>query len=126
MPKIKNLLVISIFLSTLAIITTPIVALAATGPNQVNLPTPTQVSDQLHKNPITTKLNDLVTLVGGVVGIVVIGNIIFGGIQYIMAGGNPQAAADARKRITNSVIALVTFFLIWSFVQWLVPGGVFG
>jgi len=101
-------------------------ALAATGPNQVDLPTPTQVSNQLHSNAITTKLNNLVTLIGGVVGIVVIGNIIFGGIQYTMAGGNPQAAANARKRIANSVIALVAFFLIWSFVQWLVPGGVFG
>ena len=90
------------------------------------VPTGTTVQQKLSNNPITNDINDFVTFLTGLVGIVAVGNIIAGGIQYTAAGGNPQMLASARKRIANAILALVAFLLIWAFVQWLVPGGVFG
>lgn len=87
-------------------------------------PTPAQLQNSLKSNPIVERLNDIINVLTGVVIIVVIGVIIFGGIQYTMAGGNPQKAADARKRITNGLTALFAFLLIWAFLQWIVPGGI--
>jgi hypothetical protein len=51
--------------------------------------------------------------------------LIFGGIQYTTSGSNPQAVSAAKKKILNVVIALVAYALLYSFFQWLVPGGPF-
>ncbi len=138
MPKIKKILLVLSSFSALFLVSLPSVVSAASLPplpsssgqssqiNNANLPSPSQTTTQLKNNPIIRDLNDLVTFGGGLVGIAVVGNIIFGGIQYTMAGGNPQATANARKRIANSLTAFVAFILIWAFLEWLVPGGVFG
>lgn len=76
----------------------------------------------LQKNPIVKDLNLIVNILAGTASIVVVGVLIAGGIQYALAG-NPQAAAAARKRITNALIAFVSFIFIWAFLQWLIPGG---
>ncbi|MBX4197636.1 hypothetical protein KW801_03735 [Candidatus Saccharibacteria bacterium] len=77
----------------------------------------------LKKNPITTYINDAIAFLSAGVGIIVIGTIILGGIQYSMAGDNPTATQAARQRITNGLIALFAFLFIFAFLQWLVPGG---
>jgi len=55
--------------------------------------------------------------------VVITGSIIFAGIQYIVAGNNANTVSAAKKRIQDSIIALVAFFFIWAFLQWLIPGG---
>jgi len=76
-------------------------------------------------NPIFKDINVIVTFLSGMVGVIVVGTIILGGIQYTMAGDNPQAVTAAKQRIINGVIALVAFLLIFAFLQWIIPGGVF-
>lgn len=73
---------------------------------------------------ITRYLNMLINLLSGLVGITVVGVLIIGGIQYSTSAGDPQAAAAARKRISNAVLALVAFGMMYGFLQWIVPGGV--
>lgn len=73
---------------------------------------------QHYINPITTFL-----AIG--VGIIVAIMIAVGGIQYAASGDNPQAVSAAKKRIINALIALVAFGLMYSLLQWLVPGGIF-
>lgn len=79
----------------------------------------------LADNPIVKDLNIFVEFLSGAVGVVVVAMIIMGGIQYSMAGANPTALTAAKQRITNALIALVAFVLIFSFLQWLIPGGIF-
>lgn len=67
----------------------------------------------------------ITNVLGGMVGVVIVGSIIWGGIQYSAAGSDPQGVAAARKRIRNAIIALVVFIFTYAFVQWLVPGGLF-
>lgn len=76
-------------------------------------------------NPIVKDLNDIVKVLSGLVGVVVVGMIILGGIQYSMAGDKAEAVSAAKKRIINGVTALVAFLFIFAFLQWLIPGGIF-
>lgn len=66
-----------------------------------------------------------VNVLSGLVGIVVVGMIIFGGIQYSMAGDDPQKIQEAKKKISNALLGLVTFIFTYIFLQWVVPGGIF-
>ena len=79
----------------------------------------------LKSNPIVRNLNNIVTVLSGLVGVVVVGTIILGGIQYAMAGDKAEAGSAANPRITNGLIALLAFLFIFAFLQWLIPGGVF-
>lgn len=63
-------------------------------------------------------------ILSGIVGIVIVIMIIFGGIQYSMATDDPQKIQAARTKITNALLALLVFLFMFAFLQWLVPGGV--
>jgi hypothetical protein len=82
-------------------------------------------ASDLSNNPIVKDLNKIVAFLSAGVGIIVVAVIILGGIQYMLAGDNPQAVGAAKQRIINGFIALVTFLLMFAFLQWLIPGGVF-
>jgi hypothetical protein len=73
---------------------------------------------------ITRYLKWFINTLSAMVGIVVIAVLVIGGIQYSTSGGDPNAAAAAKKRISNAILALVAFGLMYGFLQWLVPGGV--
>ena len=88
-----------------------------------NNKTPSDSANCLQNNVIIRDLNDIVNILSGIVGVIVVGVIIAGGIQYSMAG-KPEAAAAARKRIINGLIALFAFIFIWAFLQWIIPGGI--
>jgi hypothetical protein len=80
----------------------------------------------ISNNPIIKKVLDpLVAVLSAGVGIVVVGVVIVGGIQYMLAGDNATAVAAAKKRIINGLIALAVFMLMFVFLQWVIPGGVF-
>jgi len=86
----------------------------------------TALNNSLQKNPIVRDLRDWVNFLAAGVGIVVVAMIMLGGIQYSIAGDSPQKVTDAKKRIVNALIALIAFMFIYAFVQWLIPGGLFG
>ncbi len=47
--------------------------------------------------------------------------IIVGAIQLSLAGDNPEGTKKAKARITQAVVALVFYILLWSFLRWLLP-----
>lgn len=59
------------------------------------------------------------------VGLVIIGSIMFAGIQYSTSRGNPQATQAAIKRITGAISALVLYMFIFALANFLIPGGMF-
>jgi hypothetical protein len=79
----------------------------------------------LQSNPIVQDINLVVNFLSALVGVVIVGSIIWGGIQYMSAGDNPQAVSSAKHRIVNALIALLAYLLTYAFLQWLIPGGVF-
>lgn len=94
---------------------------------ECNVPKPTNETIQhcLSGNSIVKDLNTIVNFLAGLVAIVVIGVIIFGGIQYISAGDNATQITAAKQRVMNGIIALLIFIFTYAFLQWLIPGGVF-
>lgn len=84
-------------------------------------------SDDLNKDncSIIGYIVNFTRILSGLVGIVIVIMITIGGIQYAAAGSDPGAVVAARKRIINALIALVLYIFMFSFLQWLVPGGIF-
>lgn len=58
------------------------------------------------------------------VGVAVTVGIIYGGIEYSMSSGDPQKAAKGRKHILDAVLALISYALIFAFLNFIIPGGV--
>lgn len=84
-----------------------------------------QGGDCMNDNPLIIWTRRIINFLAAGVGVIVTIMIIVGGIQYASAGPNPQAVQSAKKRITNAIIALVAFFFVYGFMQWLIPGGIF-
>jgi hypothetical protein len=59
------------------------------------------------------------------VSIAVLGGVIYGAILYTTAAGNAEQTKRAIGAIRNAFIALVLYFAMWAFLNWLVPGGMF-
>lgn len=85
----------------------------------------TKVQNCLTQSPIVQDVQTIVNFLSAGVGIIVTGVIILGGVQYTLAGDNPQALKAARDKILNGLIALLAFLFIFAFLQWLIPGGIF-
>lgn len=79
----------------------------------------------LKDNPLIIWTRTAINFLAAGVGVIVTIMIIIGGIQYAAAGPNPQAVQAAKKKITNAIIALLAFFFLYAFMQYLIPGGIF-
>lgn len=56
-------------------------------------------------------------------GLIAVGFIIFGSIQYITSQGSPDSLKGAKSTITNAIVGLVIAMVATGFIQFL--GGVF-
>lgn len=97
-------------------------AFAADGPK----PHETECKDgNLNNNcSIVKYIRTFVQALSALAGIVIVIMITVGGIQYSASKDNPQATAAAKGRVTNAIIALVSYLLLFGFLQYIVPGGV--
>lgn len=66
----------------------------------------------------------IINVLTGLVGIVAVGVLVYAGILYASAGDNSQQIASAKGMITNTVIGIVAFALMFFALNWLIPGGV--
>lgn len=83
-------------------------------------------SKDLATNPIVKDINLVVNFLSIGIVVVVIAMLITGGIQYSAAGDNQQAVVAAKQRLINALIAFAAFLFTFAFLQWLIPGGIFG
>jgi hypothetical protein len=56
-------------------------------------------------------------------GLIVIGSLVFAGIQYTVSRGDPSASAAAIKRIQNTAIALLIYIFAFAILNYIVPAG---
>ena len=59
------------------------------------------------------------------VGVLAVGGIVYGSILYTTAEDKADQVKKATDIITNVIIGLVAFALMWAGLNFLVPGGVF-
>lgn len=91
-----------------------------------NTKTSAALNNCLTQSPLVHDIQMIINFLSAGVGIIVIGVIILGGIQYSIAGDNATATAAAKQRIINGLIALAAFIFTFSLLNWLLPGGAFG
>jgi hypothetical protein len=59
------------------------------------------------------------------VGILAVAGIVYGSILYTSAGGSPDQVKKARTVIVNVVIGILAYLLMFSVLNFIIPGGVF-
>jgi len=75
------------------------------------------------KDPILDAAFGIIRFLTDGVGLVVIASIVYGGIQYTVSRGDPQATAQAIGRIRASIIALLLFIFGFALLNYLIPAG---
>lgn len=66
-----------------------------------------------------------INVLTGLVAVAALGGIIWGSILYTSAGGNMEQTKKAMGVITNVVIGVIAYGLMFVGLNFLIPGGVF-
>lgn len=77
-----------------------------------------------HGNPIADMAFAIIRVLSAGVGVVVVGSIAVGGIQYSASRGDPQATAMAINRIRSSLFALIIYIFGFALLNYIIPGAV--
>ncbi len=67
----------------------------------------------------------IINILSAGVGVVALGGIVFAAIMYTSAGGNEAQVKKAMGMISNIVIGVVAWALMFTLLNFLVPGGLF-
>jgi hypothetical protein len=59
------------------------------------------------------------------IGIAAVAGIVYGSVLYTSAGSSPEQVKKAIGIITNVVIGLVAYALMYAFLNFIIPGGLF-
>lgn len=77
------------------------------------------------RDPITTILFIVLNVLTAAIGIAAVGGIAYGALLYTTAQSSPEQTKRAISIITNVVIGIVAYGLMYVLLNFLVPGGVF-
>ena len=80
----------------------------------------------LAKNPIMVWISFFINVAAALVGVGAVIMVIVAGLQYSASRDNPQVIQSAKQKLVNVLIGVAAFIFLWAFLQWIVPGGVFG
>jgi hypothetical protein len=72
---------------------------------------------------IMDSINNFVNFLSALVGVVAVLSLIFAAMQYGSSQDDPAKVNAAKSRITATIVALISYFLLYAFLQWLIPGG---
>lgn len=73
-------------------------------------------------NPIADMAFAVIRVLSAGVGLVVVGSIVVGGVQYSASRGDPQATALAINRIRSSLLALLIYIFGFALLNYIIPG----
>ncbi len=76
-------------------------------------------------NAIWSLLIIVLNILTGGVGIAAVGGIVYASILYASAADNASQVTKAKDMIRDIVIGIIAYALMYSLLQYLVPGGVF-
>lgn len=74
--------------------------------------------------PLGTIVKNSVTLIFTIAAVLVLAMLIWGGIEWVLSGGDKEKVANARKRIIGSLIGMAIVALAFLIVR--VIGGIVG
>lgn len=91
----------------------------------INCTQPGGVSEDVTKSGVWGILLSIINIMTAGIGILAVGGIIYSSILYTSAGGSTEQTKKAKEIIYNVIIGIAAYALMFSFLNWLVPGGVF-
>lgn len=110
---------------------TPALVFAADGPTCAILPQ--KICDSSNNKDNNVKNSGVFQILVWVlnimtagIGIAAVGALVYAGILYASAGGGSDQIVKSKKIITDTVIGIVAYALMFLVINWLVPGGVIG
>lgn len=98
--------------SILAITLLPNVALAA-----LDKPAPL---GGLSTEGLSATITKILNAVLGLVGVIALAVILYGGFRWMTAGGNEETVGEAKKIITAGVIGLIIVVMAWAVVSFVI------
>lgn len=93
------------------------------GSGDAKVKTSINIGCQGKGNPILDMLFAFIRFLSAGVGLVIVGSMVFAGVQYTTSRGDPQATAQAVNRIQSSFLALLLFIFTYAILNYLVPAG---
>lgn len=84
------------------------------------------ISDSAIKNNgIWVILVLVINIMSAGIGVAAVGGIIYGSILYSTGGGNAETTKKARTIIFNVLIGLLMYAVMYAFLNYMIPGGMF-
>lgn len=80
-------------------------------------------SDKVEDNGVWALLLMVLNIMTAGVGILAVGGIVYGALLYTTAEDKADQTNKAKSIITNVVVGLIAFTLLWASLNYLVPGG---
>lgn len=101
-----------------ALVTAPLSVLAQDATNSINLALPgsSQFNSVSSWTP-TALIRAGINLILILAGLVAFLFLLWGGLQWILAGGDKEGTEKARKRITAALVGLVIVFAAYAIIQ---------
>jgi len=59
------------------------------------------------------------------IGVAAVGGVVYGAVLYTTSGGSPDQVKKALQIIRNVAIGLVMYALMYAFLNYIIPGGMF-
>jgi hypothetical protein len=133
---VKTLLAGLLFMGGLIFITAPTTTYAAATPANGNNGCETDTAIIKCPNVDTTKsgventglwslLLMAINILTAGIGVAAVGGIVYGAVLYSSAGGSQEQVKKAIGIITNVVIGVVAYALMFSVLNFIIPGGLF-
>lgn len=67
----------------------------------------------------------VVNILSAGIGIAAVGGVVYAAVLYSSAGANPDNVKKAKEMFVNIGIGIVAYILMYSFLNYLIPGGLF-
>ena len=74
-------------------------------------------------NPIVDATFAIIRFLTNGVGLVIVGSMVYAGIQYSASRGDPQSIVMAQNRIRSNVVALLIFIFGYAILNYIIPAG---
>jgi hypothetical protein len=134
--KLKNMALGVFFILAMSTpaIAAPVAGAAQTNPGNNGCGTSTALikcdnvdvtKDGVENTAVFSILLTAINILTAGIGLAAIAGIIYGSALYTSAGGSPEQVKKAIEVIRNVVIGVVAYALMFSFLNFLIPGGLF-
>lgn len=92
----------------------------------ISCPKDTDNSGATSKTAVWSLLVTVIKILTGGVGVLAIAGVVWGAILYTTSAGSPEQVKKALEVFRNVVIGVIAYAVMFAFLNFIIPGGIFG